>query len=143
MSFYQRGYLQGSVYDMGVYANEMWLKSAIESRALLLLTSRGKIPANSTGVGLFRANIQPILEQAVLNGTIQLNRTFSVTDRAEIVDITGTADAVGQITSMGYWIKVSIEEGPANGVTEYYLKYVLVYAKGDAIRKIEGTNILI
>jgi len=143
ISFYQRGYLQGSIPDMGVYANEIWLKQEIENMSMNLFTRRGKLPANSTGVGIFRTALQSILDLAVTNGAFLLGKVLSRSQCARVVEISNSDDAVSQIQSLGYWVNVEVQEAVINSVTEYYLKYILLYAKGDAIRKIEGTDILL
>lgn len=143
LSFYQRGYLQGSIPDMGVYSNEMWLKQSIETMSLSLLVSRGKIPANPDGAAVFRTKMQDILDLAVSNGTFQLNRTLSNTKKAELIEQVGDSQIITQLQNLGYWVKVEVYPSVVNDITEYYLKYILYYMKGDAIRKIEGTDILL
>ena len=143
LAFYQRGYLQGAIADMGVYANEIWLKSEIRALSLSLLLNKNKIPANKAGEGLFRTALQSVLDTAIDNGTILANKSLTAEQKSAVLDITGEDDAYQLIEQNGYWIKVTTIQAVVNGVTDYHLKYTLVYAKGDAIRKIEGLDILL
>lgn len=142
-SFYQRGYLQGSIVDMGVYANEVWLKSEIRALSLSLLLNKNKIPANRAGEALFRTALQPIIDSALDNGAILASKTLTIEQRAIVLDITNDEDAYQTVEQNGYWLKVETIQANVNGVTDYHLKYTLVYSKGDAIRKIEGLDILL
>lgn len=143
LSFYQRGYLQGSIPDIGVYANEIWLKKEIENASLTLFTRRGKLPANSTGVGIFRTAIQPILDLSISNGTFLLGKVLTRSQRDSVIETTDSEDAISLIQDQGYWFNVEVIDNVVNSITEYYLRYTLLYSKGDAIRKIEGTDILL
>ena len=68
IDFYQRGYLCGGAtdpLDMGVYANEMWLKDAIAASVMTLLLSVAKISANTQGRAQLLAQIQSVIQQAL------------------------------------------------------------------------------
>lgn len=143
IAFYQRGTLQGEVTDMGVYANEIWLKDAIASNLLSLLLALPQIPANSTGTGLARTSIQSVIDEAKNNGVISVGKELNNTQKAYVSQITGDSEAWREIYLNGCWIDLFITSSTVNGREEYKIEYLLVYAKGDSIRKIEGTHTLI
>lgn len=143
LAFYQRGYLQGEIFDMGVYANEIWLKSEIRALSLSLFVNKNKIPANKAGEGLFRTSLQTVIENAIDNGTILANKTLTTDQRSSVLDMTGDEEAYRDIEQNGYWLNVKTVQANVNGVTDYHLKYTLLYSKGDAIRKIEGLDVLL
>lgn len=142
ISFYQRGYLQGTFADMGAYANECWLKSAIESECLTLLLARNILPANSTGKGILRGILQNVINEALNNGSIMPGKTLSNTQKAVVFDMTGDEGALNQIEQSGYWLGVEIVQVTVNNVLEQHLQYTLIYSKGDSIRKIIGYDIV-
>ena len=143
IAFYQRGTLQGEVTDMGVYVNEIWLKDAAVSNFLSLLLALPQLPANSTGTGIARTSIQSVLDEALNNGVISVGKELNATQKAYISQITGDSEAWREIYMNGYWIDVEVTSKTVNGREEYKIEYLLVYSKGDSIRKIEGTHTLI
>lgn len=143
IAFYQRGTLQGEVTDMGVYVNEIWLKDAIASNLFSLLLALPQLPANTTGEGLVRTSIQSVIDEAKNNGVISIGKELTATQKAYISQITGDAEAWREIYMNGCWIDLTVVSENVNGREEYKIEYMLVYAKGDSIRKIEGTHTLI
>lgn len=143
IAFYQRGTLQGEVTDMGVYVNEIWLKDAAASNFLSLLLALPQLPVNSTGTGIARTSIQSVLDEALNNGVISVGKELNATKKAYISQITGDSEAWREIYMNGYWIDVEVTSETVNGSEEYKIEYLLVYSKGDSIRKIEGTHTLI
>lgn len=143
IAFYQRGTLQGEVTDMGVYVNEIWLKDAIASNLLSLLLALPQLPANNTGAGLARTSIQSVIDEAKNNGVISIGKELTATQKAYISQITGDPEAWREIYMNGCWIELTVTSETVNGRQEYKIEYLLVYAKGDSIRKIEGTHTLI
>ena len=143
ISFYQRGYLQGSVTDMGVYSNEIWLKSAMSALALSLFLERNQIPANKAGIGVLRSAMQSVINEAITNGTISAEKELTQDQKVVINQLTNDNDAWREIQQNGYWINVEIVQVTVLGVQEYHLKYTLIYGKGDSIRKITGLDVLI
>lgn len=146
ISFYQRGYLCGGetdAVDMGVYANEQWLRASVKSKLMNLLLTVERIPANAPGAAQAVGVIQETIELGLTNGTIMPGKTLSAVQKLYVTNVTGDALAWYQVQNLGYWIKAEIEEEVVNDVTEYHLVYTLVYAKGDSVRKVEGRHILI
>lgn len=144
LSFYQPGYLQGSIPDMGVYANEIWLKDYVVSAGLKLLLDKKRVPANNNGKNMFIAVLQDAANKAISNGTIDLGKALTA---AEVAYVTSLADgdttAYKTIEQNGYWYDVTITKETVGTTYKNVLKYMLVYTKGESIRKIEGSHILV
>lgn len=144
ITFYQRGFLQGEIADMGVFANEVWLKDALLTQWLNMFMALNKIPANDAGIDRMRTAAQSVMDEAKDNGTILPGKTLTLVQKAYITEQTGDGDAWRQVFDQGYWLRPVLQQRlNAGGEVEYYLNYVLIYSKGDSIRKVEGSNILI
>jgi hypothetical protein len=146
ISFYQRGILMGpttSPLDMGAYANECWLKSALTAALMNLLLGVSQVPASNQGRGMIIANMQPVINQAVNNGTISAGKTLTQAQITYIGEITNNPNAWQQVQSLGYWLDVSIVPFVVDSVTQYKAVYTLIYSKDDVIRSVEGSDILI
>lgn len=145
--FYQDGYLMGGTEDptdMGVYANEMWLKDKIGASLMSLLLALSYIPANAAG----RAKIITQIQQdgvapALTAGVISVAKTLTTTQKQYIDTITGIADSWRDVQNSGYWLDCEIVPVVVGDVTQYQAEYTLIYSKNDAIRKVVGTQILI
>ena len=144
LSFYQPGYLQGSIPDIGVYSNEIWLKDYIVTEGLLLLLNKNRVPANNNGKNMFIAILQATANKALNNGTIDSGKTL---DSSEISYVTSIADgdvtAYKNVEQNGYWYNVKIIKESVGNTYKNVLKYILIYTKGESIRKIEGSHILV
>ena len=144
--FFQQGYLMGEetdALDMGVYSNEMWLKDAIAVVLMALLLSEEQVPANTAGVNSCLAVIQSVIDLGLFNGVISVGKEYDAIQKQYISSITGDPNAWYQVQSQGYWIEGRIETYVESSVTKYKFVYTLVYGKGDSIRKVTGSNILI
>ena len=145
LAFYQRGVLQGATEDIGVYCNEMWLKDALLVNLMNLLIAVPKVPANERGKGMCLSVMQEIFDLALLNGTFSPAKELTAVQKVYISTVTGDPDAWRTVYDKGYWIKLDISTGTVvtGGSTDYILNYTLVYSKGDAIKKVVGSDILI
>lgn len=146
IDFYQRGLLQGIATDpsdMNVYANEIWLKDNVGTELLTTFLTLGRVSANIEGKGFIMAAVQTAIDAAVNNGTISPGKTLTNVQKAYVSQITDNADAWRQIENIGYWVNVVIQPYAVDDRTEYKAVYVLVYSKDDAVRKVEGTHVLI
>ena len=143
IAFYQDGVLQGDISDMSVYCNEIWLKDAIKTEFMNLLVGLEQLPANDQGRGLARGSLQSIIDEALVNGVIQAGKTLTNVQKAYITSITSDVDAWRDVENLGYWLDVTISQYVENEIVKYKVNYLLVYSKGDSIRKVEGTDILI
>jgi hypothetical protein len=142
VNFYQVGVLQGaspSPLDMTTYVNEIWLKDAITTQILNLFVSSNQIPANTQGRAQILAGLQSVINQALTNGTISVNKTLSTQQQMFITSQTGDANAWYQVQSIGYWVDCAI----VNTAGVYSATYTLIYSKDDVIRLVDGQDILI
>lgn len=143
IAFYQRGYMLGlssDPLDMNTYSNEQWLKDKAVSSLLSLLLALGRVSANEEGRAQVSAQLQQdVITPALFNGTISVGKELTTTQRAYITQVTGDPDAWRQVQGVGYWLDVEIV---LDG-SEYKARYILIYSKDDAIRKVEGSDILI
>ena len=145
VAFYQRGFLQGDIADIGVYWNEMWLKDAIAAEMLNLLIALKQLPANADGSNTARGVLVSLTEEAKMNGVFSIGKTLDNTQKAYITSLTGNEDAWREVEQNGFYldVKVSSYVNAQNGLTEYKFDYTLIYAKGDSIRKVTGSDVLI
>lgn len=148
IAFYQRGVLCGGptdATDMGVYGNEMWLKSAINAAILTLLLASPDIPASPTGASQVLGVIQPILTLAGDNGTFAPGKPLTAVQQQFISTTSGDRNAWRQVLTLGYWITVTFSSyvNTNSGLTEWKASYKLIYSKGDSIRFVDGSDIMI
>ena len=143
ISFYQRGNLQGDISDIGVYYNEMWLKDAIFTACMNLLLAVRQLPANEDGAATARGILSEVITQAKNNGVILAGKTLTSTQKAYITSLTNSDNAWVEVQTNGYWLNAEIKSRVVNSTTEYYVDYLLIYGKGDSIRKVEGSDVLI
>lgn len=148
LNFYQRGVMMGASVatnptDMGVYANEIWLKDAMGAALMTLLLSLAEVPANLTGQAQITATAQGVINQALFNGTISVGKRLTTTQQLYITQATGSPTAWQQVQNQGYWFNVVILPYVNNNITQYKAVYTLIYSKNDVIRFIAGTDVLI
>lgn len=148
LAFYQRGILCGgpqAAVDMNIYVNEMWLKSAISANFLTLFLSVGAVPANDEGAATLLAVLQPTITLAGNNGVFSFGKQLTAVQKEYIGQITGDRDAWRQVQSLGYWLNIDFESylNQQTGLTEWKAVYRLVYSKGDVIRLVEGSDVMI
>ncbi len=142
LEFYQDGYLADGT-DIGVYANEIWLKDAMKTAILNLLIALDKLPANVDGIGLLEGALQDVASEAKNNGTISAEKEVTAEQKAYITQYTGDETAWQTIYLNGYVLSVDLTQDTSDGRTKYVAEYTLLYSKGDSIRKVEGTHTLI
>ena len=147
IDFYQRGSLFGGAQDasaINVYVNEIWLKDRVSGLLMELLLNLEALPANNTGRGYILAQIQMAIDEALRNGVISVGKALTSTQKLYVTEQTGDTLAWLQVQNVGYWINCTIRtEVTGSGETEYIGDYLLIYSKGDAIRRIDGSHILI
>jgi len=147
VEFYQRGTLSGlsvDPVDMNVYANEQWLKDAAGSAIMALLLAKARVSANTQGRNELMATVQSVINAALFNGTISIGKALNIQQKLYITEITGDELAWHQVQNIGYWLDCVIQSYvTTDSRTEYKAVYTLIYSKDDAIRKVEGTHILI
>ena len=141
LAFLQRGFLADGT-DAGVYANEMWMKDSFTTAFFNLLLAVNKIPANNDGAAMARGVMQETIDTALLNGTILPGKEFDAAQKAGINALVGRSTAANEVFSDGYAISITITTDP-NDANVRIINYLLVYSKGDAIRKVVGTDVLV
>ena len=143
LAFYQRGVMMGSVEDAGVYCNEMWLKDAMIVAFFNLLLAVNKVPANQDGLDMTRGVMMDVINRAINNGTILKLKSLTPTQKAYIYSLTNDPDAWVDVYNNGFKLNMSVTSDIENGTTRYAIDYILIYAKGDSIKKVNGTHVLI
>lgn len=147
IAFYQRGVMGGgstALIDQNIYANEMWLKDAARAQILSLLLSVGRVSANAEGRGQVLTVLQGAIDTALFNGVISVDKPLTTVQKLYIADITGDDLAWHQVQGAGYWVDAVVQSYvTGDGRTEYKIVYTLIYSKDDAVRKVEGSHILI
>ncbi|PHM70348.1 DUF3383 domain-containing protein [Xenorhabdus sp. KJ12.1] len=145
--FYQRGFLCGSSsnpLDMSVHANEQWLKAHITQQWFSLLMATRGIPANKDGEARAMTIIAGAVTKALNNGTILPGKTLTDVQKLAVSDASGDDLAWHDVQDKGYWYNTQVvEQTGASGQPEYVMKYVLIYGKGDWVRKVEGSHNLV
>lgn len=146
ISFLQRGVLMGGATaptDMSVHANEQWLKAFLRARLMALLLAVNKVPANADGRSMVLAVVQEGIDRALNNGTILTGKELTSNQKVAIISMTGDPLSPHDVETNGYWVDAQINVETIQGVENYQCDYVLVYAKGDSVRKITGSHNLI
>ena len=140
-SFYQRG-INADSEDTGVYMDSVWLTSAIEDGWINLATTDSKITANSAGLAKIYAMINTVITQALNNRVILKDKPLSANAITEIIELTGDNSVINDIETNGYYLFAYLDRQMINGIENDICNYILIYAKGDQIKKINGTHIL-
>lgn len=143
VSFYQNGVLQGTITDMGVYANEAWLKDAFLTKILNLRLGVDSLPANDVGVGLVMGTMMDVVNESLYNGVTLPGKTLDSTQKAYINQITGNTDAWMNVQSSGYYLDAQLVKYTENNVEKYKVSFLYVYSKGDSINYVDGRDIMI
>ncbi len=102
-----------------------------------------RVPANTTGRGQVLSVVRGGVDAALNNGTISVGKALTTIQIAYITAQSGSATAYRQVQSSGYWLDAEIVLDTVPDPDEYKAVYTLIYAKDDAIRKVEGSHILV
>jgi len=147
LAFYQNGILMGpsltQPQTITVYANEIWLRDNMGAAILGLQLVLNEIAANSQGIAQLLAIAQPVINQALRNGTISTGNVLSQLQILYINEESGTDTAWYQVQTIGYWINFVIVATVVDSITVYTAEYTLIYKKDDTINSVNGTHILI
>ena len=141
--FYQNGVLQGSITDMGVYANEAWLKDSFVTDILNLRLAVDTLPANNVGVGMVLSALMETVNLSLYNGVTMPGKTLDSVQKSYITQITGNTDAWMAVQGNGYYLDANVEKYTENNVEKYKVSFLYVYSKGDSINYVDGRDILI
>lgn len=138
-TFYQPG-VNGDGTDTAIEMNDIWLRGIITTDLMTLLTNMPKIPANSSGMASIYTVVDTAAQRALNAGVILANKNLSAEKKILVRSYAGgDEDAVDNVYSQGYHISCQLVERD----NEYVCKYVLIYSKGDSIKKIEGSHVLV
>lgn len=141
--FYQNGVLQGSITDMGVYANEAWLKDSFVTGILNMRLALDTLPANNVGVGMVISSMMETINLSLYNGVTMPGKTLNNTQKAYITEITGDSDAWMAVQSNGYYLTADVVKYMEDNVEKYKVTFLYVYSKGDSINYVDGRDIMI
>ena len=137
-SFFQTG-VNSDGESMAVYCNEIWLKSVISTAIMNLFLTTEKIPANADGELMIYGILMSAAEQGVRNGMILRGKRLTDEQKVKVYQLTGNSEAWFTVQDTGYVGSVEIRQKDK----KYIAYYKLIYSKGDAICKVEGSDILI
>jgi len=129
------------VLETSVYCNEVWMKDAISTNLFNLMMALEKVPANDKGKTQCEMMVMSIVKEALNNGTICPTKELTDAQKVYIESITDDSDAWRTVYSDGYWFQISISYD--DSIAKYKASYDLVYSKGDAVRYMEGRDIMI
>lgn len=146
--FLQRGYLCGdpkrSPVDMSIHANEQWLKGEFERVEFNLFLNSKMLPANSLGSDIVNSALTGAILLAKSNGVISSPATLDDGQKLQVVELTGSEDAINFFINNGYYLSVKVGDRKGeSGLIEKYIDCLFIYKAGEYIRKIEGKNIIV
>jgi hypothetical protein len=140
LSFYQRGVLTGQgndIVNMNTFANEQWLKDAVDTSIFNLLLALDKLSANAEGRNKLIRVIRGVVTSALTNGTISPGKTLTEIQKIAIADLSGDSNAWYQVATSGFWLNASVDAVAGTA------SYILIYSKDDVIRAVNGQHALI
>lgn len=140
MKFYQTGVNMDGT-DTGVVRDRVWIEGEIQAGWFNLNSGVQKVEASYVGAAKVKAMVLDVAKSAVDNGSILVEKPLTDTQIAVIRGITNDTSAPDTIQSTGYYIDASIVLD--SETNKYVCQYTLVYAKGDHISKVAGTNYLV
>lgn len=143
LAFYQNGVLQGKYQDQSIYVNEIWLKDALTTKYINYMMLTPNWYANKAGQAIGQGLAMDVIARAKLNGTITTEKELTEADKVYIYNLTADENAWRQIYQEGYYLATNIEVKTINNQKVNVFNYVLIYSKGDSIKKVEGIDILI
>lgn len=142
-AFYMEGFNADGT-DTAVYDNEMWLKDRIETRVFNRFLTCNKLPVGPIGRAMVAGAIKEVISDALTNLSVVPEKPLGDDDRAAIIANTGATDAPSKIFTDGYYLKV-VDGDPdeARSTKHRRIEYVLYYATGEGVRKVEGSHVLV
>jgi hypothetical protein len=149
VAFYQRGLLTGNpqtaAVDTNVYCNEMWLKSAFAGAIISFLLATPIVSADEIGEGQVFGIMQPVINQAKDNGTVSVGKVLTAQQQQYITNLSGSPLAWRQVQTIGFWLDVTFSSyvNTNTQLTEWKASYLFIYSKKDAIRFVDGRDIMI
>lgn len=140
LKFYQPGVnIDGT--DSGVVRDRVWMEGEIAAAWFNLTTNVTKVPANYVGAAMVKALVVDVATRAINNGAILIDKELDSTQKAAIRAYTNVEGAVDAVQATGYFVNAKVVK--PTGSSQYVCEYTLIYAKGDHIGKVSGTNYLV
>lgn len=146
-TFFSNGNVPGEFVQSQQYLNQIWFNAAMQLALAALYTSVNFIPEDPSGAGLIKAalvgapssnsnNSQGTpggpINTALLNGTIQVGIVLTSAQAAEVNAAAGV-DCAGQLTNIGYYLKVTWAGTVAN--------VQLWYTGGQSVQTIQISSV--
>ena len=138
LAFYQTGVNMDGV-DTGAIRDRMWIEGEIQAGWFNLNSGVQKVEASYSGAAKVKAMIVGVATAAVENGCILIEKPLDDTQIAQVRSLTNSESAPDTVQSTGYYVATKIIKSG----NRYLCQYILVYAKGDHIGKVVGTNYLV
>lgn len=138
LAFYQTGVNMDGV-DTGVIRDNMWIEGEIQAGWFNLNSGVQKVEASYSGAAKVKAMVVDVATAAVENGCILIEKPLDNAQIAQVRSITNNESAPDAVQSTGYYVATKIIKSG----NRYLCQYILVYAKGDHIGKVVGTNYLV
>lgn len=143
VAFFQRGIMNDG-NPINIYANEIWLKSAVATELFNLLMALPQISADDEGEMQIAKSIVSVVDSALNNRTIIVGKDLTNVQKQYIETITADENAWRQVQGLGYWLNVTTSSYTATGGgTEWKAEYTLVYSKSDVVSFVSGSHIMI
>ena len=141
-NIYQMG-VNADGEDTGVYLDSIWVTANIEDGWLNLAIDNGVIPASSLGVSKIYAMIYSVVTQGLDNGVILTGKTLGTVAMQEVIELTGDEENIQKVENYGYYLNVWLTKQNQNGIEVDVANYLLIYSKGDSIKKVSGSHVLV
>lgn len=138
LAFYQTGVNMDGV-DTGSVRDRMWIEGEIQAGWFNLNSGVQKVEASYSGAAKVKAMIVGVATAAVENGCILIEKPLDDAQIAQVRSLTNNESAPDTVQSTGYYVATKIIKSD----NRYLCQYILVYAKGDHIGKVVGTNYLV
>ncbi len=146
-TFFSNGNVPGEFTQTQQYLNQIWFNAAMQQALASLYTSVNYIPEDPSGASLIKAALVGApssnssntaalaggpINTALTNGTIQVGVALTSAQAAEVNAAAG-ANCAGQLTNIGYYLKVSWSGTVAN--------VQLWYTGGQSVQTIQLSSV--
>ena len=126
--------MYGDYKFMDAYINAVWLKNVLQAAIMNGLTSAGRVPYNDLGYSLVRAWCMDPVKRALYNGVINTGVTLSESQRAQLIQETGS-DVSEELFTNGYYLNI-VEPSAAIRADRDSPDVYLYYTYGGSVNKI-------
>lgn len=134
-TFANRGALTGSMYGFyDVLIGSIWLRSKLQTSIMNGFASVNRAPYNETGYTMLRSWCQDPINAALKVGVIDPGVSLSESQKSQIQQETGDAEAASDIQSKGYCLRIQDPEASVRAQRGSPV-LALYYAYGGSIQK--------